>query len=307
MSLRSLAAVAGAFLAISALFLWNSVTSSPSPRKDSGPSVVAHRGASAYAPENTLAALDKAGELGVAWVETDVQRTLDGELVAMHDTTLERTTDVENVFPDRSPWRVADFTAAEIGHLDAGSWFGAEYVGTRVPTLEEYLRHVEDNGQKLLLELKQPDLYPGLERQALDELAESGWLDRSHTTKRLVVQSFDADSVRIVHNLAPRVRTGVLGAPSAADLPDYARFADQVNPGWKTADAQWVAAAHGVDGAHGDPLEVFVWTVDDAATARRMAERGVDGIISNRPDVVLEAVRDGAGPVLTGPTADGSQ
>ncbi|WP_281259550.1 glycerophosphodiester phosphodiesterase family protein, partial [Streptomyces glaucescens] len=95
------------------------------------PAVIAHRGASAYAPENTLAAVDKAAELGIEWVENDVQRTKDGELVVIHDDSLRRTTDVETVFPDRAPWQVRDFTAAEIARLDAGSWFGPAYAGAR--------------------------------------------------------------------------------------------------------------------------------------------------------------------------------
>lgn len=85
--------------------------------------VIAHRGASAYAPENTLAAIDKADDLGFRWVENDVQRTKDGQLVVIHDDSLTRTTDVEEVFPGRAPWKVKDFTAAEIAQLDAGSWF----------------------------------------------------------------------------------------------------------------------------------------------------------------------------------------
>lgn len=118
------------------------------------PVVYAHRGASAYAPENTLAAVDAADDLGVAWVENDVQLTKDGVLVVVHDTTLGRTTDAEEVFPGRAPWAVKDFTAAEIAKLDAGSWFGAGFAGARVPTLTQYLHRLERNHQKLLLEIK---------------------------------------------------------------------------------------------------------------------------------------------------------
>ncbi|NED08346.1 glycerophosphodiester phosphodiesterase, partial [Streptomyces sp. SID6648] len=88
-----------------------------------------------------------------------------------HDESLARTTDVEEVFPDRSPWKVKDFTAAEIARLDAGSWFGPEYAGARVPTLEQYLNRLDRNHQKLLLELKSPGLYPGIEQQTLKVLA----------------------------------------------------------------------------------------------------------------------------------------
>ncbi|MEE1942177.1 glycerophosphodiester phosphodiesterase family protein [Streptomyces sp. TRM 70361] len=253
------------------------------------PVPVAHRGASAYAPENTLAAVDAAHELGVEWVENDVQRTRDGELVVLHDDGLARTTDVEEVFPDRAPWKVADFTAAEIARLDAGSWFAPRYAGEPVPTLRQFLRRVEDNGQRLLLEIKKPELYPGIEADVLRQLREEGWLDRRHVRNRLIVQSFGADSVRAVHEQAPAVKTGFLGTPAADDLPRHARFADQINPPHTALSEEYVRRVHALKGPHGKPLEVFTWTVNDAETARRVTAAGVDGIISDKPDVVREA------------------
>ncbi|NJP49496.1 glycerophosphodiester phosphodiesterase [Streptomyces sp. SBST2-5] len=289
MHLRAVTASATALLSITALLL----SASPAGATGEGrwrPEVVAHRGASAYAPENTLQAVDKAAELGIDWVENDVQRTKDGELVVMHDDNLQRTTNAEEVFPDRAPWRVKDFTAAEIARLDAGSWFGPEYAGARVPTLEQYLHRVERHHQKLLLEIKNPELYPGIERDTLKVLSNEGWLDRWHTRGRLIVQSFSADSVRTVHELKPAVKTGFLGTPPVADLPAYARFTDQINPPHGSLTASYVTAVQAFRGAHGRRMEVFTWTVDDPAAARRVAGLGVDGIISNAPDVVRDAV-----------------
>ncbi|GAB7107645.1 hydrolase [Streptomyces phaeofaciens JCM 4814] len=254
------------------------------------PAVIAHRGASAYAPENTLAAVDEAASRGVLWVENDVQRTSDGELVVIHDDSLRRTTDAEEVFPGRAPWKVKDFSAAEIARLDAGGWFGPAYAGTRVPTLKQYVDRVEHHHQKLLLEIKNPGLYPGIEAQTLKVLSNEGWLDQRHLSGRLVVQSFSAGSLRTVHDLRPAVRTGLLGAPPVADLPSYAGFADLVNPSHTSLSRSYVDAVHALTGPHGRRLEVFAWTVDDAATARTVAGYGVDGIISNRPDVVRRAV-----------------
>ncbi|MFJ8105212.1 glycerophosphodiester phosphodiesterase [Streptomyces sp. NPDC096132] len=252
--------------------------------------VIAHRGASALAPENTLDAVDEASALGILWVENDVQRTKDGELVVIHDDSLRRTTDVEEVFPDRAPWKVKDFTAAEIARLDAGSWFGDTYTGARVPTLEQYVERVEHNHQKLLLEIKNPELYPGIEQQTLKLLSNEGWLDRRHVTGRLIVQSFSADSLRTVHALKPAVRTGLLGAPAKADLARYAGFADLINPSHTAVSRGYVDAVHALRGPHGQPMRVFVWTVDDAATARTVAGYGVDGVITNKPDVVHRAL-----------------
>ena len=287
MHARAVAATTAALLGTAALLL-------PAPAAGAGvraerPTVIAHRGASSYAPENTLAAVDKAAELGVEWVENDVQRTKDGELVVIHDDNLKRTTDAEEVFPGRSPWKVKDFTAAEIARLDAGSWFGPEFAGARVPTLQQFLDRTESHRQKLLLEIKNPGLYPGIEQQTLKVLGDEGWLDASHLAGRLIVQSFSADSVRAVHDLLPTVKTGFLGTPSVADLSRYAAFADQINPSYTTVSPGYVSSVHAFDGPHGGPLEVFTWTVNDADTARQVAGYGVDGIITNSPDVVRDA------------------
>ncbi|MFG3370732.1 glycerophosphodiester phosphodiesterase [Streptomyces sp. NPDC090032] len=258
-----------------------------------GPVVVAHRGGSQYAPENTLQAIDKADKLGFDWVENDVQRTKDGRLVVIHDTNLARTTNVEKVFPGRAPYNVRDFTAAQIAKLDAGSWKGAKFTGARIPTLTQYLDRVDHNHQKLLMEIKDPELYPGIEKDVLRLLGKEGWLNRDHVRNRLVIQSFSAASVRTVHERRPDITTGFLGTPAKDDLPRYARFADLINPGNGTISARYVAAVHAFRGPHGKRLQLFTWTVNDAATARRMAGFGVDGIISNVPDVVRKAVGGG--------------
>ncbi|MCP9208298.1 glycerophosphodiester phosphodiesterase family protein [Streptomyces sp. HD1123-B1] len=292
MHIRPAAALTGALLGMSALFLLPTTAAGAAGQQQHHHTVtVAHRGASAYAPENTLAAVDAADELGIDWVENDVQRTRDGELVIMHDTTLDRTTDVEQLFPDRAPWKISDFTLDEIEKLDAGSWFSPEFAGEGVPTLEEYMDRVSDNHQKLLMELKAPELYPGIERQALRELRREGWLDGKHR-KRLVIQSFNATSMRTVHGLRSDITTGYLGTPAVGDLPQYAEFADQINPSYRTIDAGYVAAVHAVRGAHGRPMEVFTWTVNDGPSAVAVARMGVDGIITNKPDVVRDALDD---------------
>lgn len=289
MHARTVAATATAILGAAALL---TPTSDARAGEVRGPVVVAHRGASAYAPENTLASIDKAAGLGFSWVENDVQRTKDGRLVVIHDDSLRRTTNVEDVFPGRAPWKVKDFTAAEIARLDAGSWFSPAYAGTRVPTLKQYLRRVEHNHEKLLLEIKNPELYPGIEGQTLKLLGNEGWLDRAHLG-RLIVQSFSAESVRAVHELKPALTTAYLGRPSVTQLQRYAGFTDLINPSYGSISKSYVAALRTFDGPHGRPLGVCAWTVDDAATARKVARYGVDAIITNKPDVVRAALNAG--------------
>ncbi|HEX4817455.1 MAG TPA: glycerophosphodiester phosphodiesterase family protein [Nonomuraea sp.] len=261
----------------------SATTSATSLALDAAPVVnIAHRGASAYAPENTIAAFELADRQRADLVEFDVQQTEDHELVLLHDTTLSRTTDVEEVFPSLSPWNVGDLTLTQIRKLDAGSWFGGTYAGEPVPTLGEALRAMSGSGMGLLLEVKQPDRYPGIERRIADELRRSpGWL----TPGKLVVQSFDWDSMRAFHRLLPDVPIGLLGTPSTAELPGLATFADEVTAPHTTLTAAYVRSVHGLG------MRVLTWTVDDTDAMRRMLTYRVDGIITNRPDV-LHAVLD---------------
>ncbi|MEV1200032.1 glycerophosphodiester phosphodiesterase [Microbispora rosea] len=243
----------------------------------SAPLVVAHRGASAYAPENTVAAFELARDRGADMFELDVQETEDHRLVLMHDTTLGRTTDVEEVFPGRAPWRIGEFTLAEIRRLDAGSWFSRKYAGEAVPTLGEALRAMRDSGLGLLLEIKEPRLYPGIEARVAEEIGrDPAWRGR------IVVQSFDWNSMRRFHGLMPRVPIGLLGTPRIAELPGLARFADQINPPYADVTAEYVRRVHRLR------MKVLAWTVDDPAAVRRLIGAGVDGVITNKPDVVRE-------------------
>jgi glycerophosphoryl diester phosphodiesterase len=248
------------------------------------PIVVAHRGGAAYAPENTLAAVKYAWMMRAHWLETDIQRTKDGRLVLMHDPTLRRTTNVETLYPKRRPWKVGSFTLKQVKRLDAGSWFGHRFRGVRVPTMRQYLRLLDRTGQGVLLEIKSPTLYPGMVKQMYRELRREGWLDTAHRG-RLVVQSFDAGAVHAFHKLAPKVRTAVIGAPSGARLRADAKFADVISPKFTDVTKKYVASVHGTRGVHGERLRLMVWTVDDQKRARRLAGDGVDGVITDRPDL----------------------
>jgi glycerophosphoryl diester phosphodiesterase len=129
------------------------------------------------------------------------------------------------------------------------------------------------SGLGLLLEIKEPRLYPGIEARTADELRRS-W------SAPFAVQSFDWDSMRRFHQVLPDAPIGLLGTPPASALSRLADFADQINPPHATLTRDYVRRVH----QHG--MRVFSWTVDDAATMRRLIGHGVDGIITNRPDVL---------------------
>ena len=208
---------------------------------------IAHRGASAYAPEHTLAAYALAIEMGADYVEQDLQLTRDGVLICMHDTTLNRTTNVEEVFPDRAVevemggerrqvWRVSDFTLEEIKTLDAGVWFSDEFAGTRVPTLQEAIDVVKGKAG-MYPETKAPEAYEALgftmEAELVRVFAANG-LDtpEGQAGTPLYLQSFSPESLKRLHAMAPDTyrliqlvgggQAMLLSEPGLADVASYA-------------------------------------------------------------------------------------
>jgi glycerophosphoryl diester phosphodiesterase len=252
----------------------------------------AHRGAMGYAPENTLAAFKLGVDQKSDLVEADVQRSKDGVLVLMHDTTLSRTTNVEEVFPDRAPWRISDFTYEEIQQLDAGSWFSEAYAGEPVPTMAEMVELLRPTRAGILMELKSPALYPGIERQVAEEFASyPGYIESAVRAERLVVQSFDWESMARYNEVQPSVPVGLLGRPDETLLPELSTWADQVNPSFRTYDAAYVDTVHELG------MEVHTYTVNRPADMHLVLDRGVDGVITNFPDIlenVLAERRDTA-------------
>jgi glycerophosphoryl diester phosphodiesterase len=251
--------------------------------------VIAHRGASAYAPENTLPAVDLGADMRADYVEIDVHMSSDGEPVVLHDTTLARTTDVESRYPTLAPWRVADFTFEEIRTLDAGSWFGEKFAGTRIPTLQEVLDTLRGRAG-LLLEVKDPALYPGIAEAIVAELNGEGWRQANARAGRLVVQSFDWKFMKEFSALAPEVPAGVLGGPPPeAVMAELSTWADQINPSHTRVTADVVKAVH----AHG--METWPYTVNNASRMRELIDLGVDGIITNHPDVLVGVLEEERG------------
>ena len=282
-------AATAALLTLGATFTLTTVASpADAAPPSSGPDVVAHRGSSGAAPENTIAAIKLALDHRSDTVENDIQRTSDGELVIMHDVTLTRTTDVEEVFPDRAPWNVGDFTLAEIKRLDAGSWFAPEFAGQRVPTLEQWVKAVGRRAG-MLLEPKSPELYPGIEQDLDKELRSLPDFNRALRAGKVAVQSFNHEWLRAYADLAPDVPVGLLygNKPTDADIAAAATWADQVNPALGVIDEATVDAIHAAD------METHVWTVNAGQDMRRAINWDVDGIITNYPQVLRDILRRG--------------
>jgi glycerophosphoryl diester phosphodiesterase len=238
---------------------------------------IAHRGASGYAPENTLASFRLAGKMGADVSELDVQETRDHQLVVIHDTTLTRTTNVKKVFPKLKPWRVRNLTLKQIKRLDAGSWFKKSFRNERVPTLAQALRTIQKSGTGLLLELKQADLYPGMSDQVIALLdADPYW----RSSPDLIVQSFSWRYLRPVHDRLPFARTAALGRPTVAQMLGLRWYTDIVHPSYTSITPEYArdVQAQGMD--------LFAYTVDDRTAMRRMIGLGADGIVTDRPDVL---------------------
>lgn len=285
---------------------------SPAPASDVQPPqpwIIAHRGASAYAPENTVPAFVLGAEQGADFIEIDIQRTKDGQLVILHDLTLERTTDVAGLFPDRSRpdpadaakkprWWLEDFTLAEVQQLDAGAWFGATFAGTRVPTFDETIRAV--NGRSgLFIELKAPERYPGIEAQVLAELERHGLqLPGANARTPVFIQSFTAPSLELLAKLGTKLPLHMLFSARDADtwlsnegLDRVRTFATGISPEKPTLDTH----AAGWQRARELGLPITPWTfrattVKGYATVTDEMDRFIRdghaaGVITDNPDL----------------------
>jgi glycerophosphoryl diester phosphodiesterase len=232
--------------------------------------VIAHRGASGTCPENTLAAFRRAEALGADMVELDVQLTRDGEVVVMHDWTLERTTDGAGPVRER--------TLAEIGRLDAGAWFDPMFRGERVPTLADVLAAVR---LPVNVELK-PVGDDGLEARALEVVDSAGALGR------VVFSSFVPAALERLAQHAPAAALAVLW--DRGPIADAMRLAERVGARalHLRKDAASVTALHAVAAAG---LPVRLWTVNDPGEMARLAGPGIDGIFTDFPERFLHSAK----------------
>jgi len=216
---------------------------------------IAHRGASAYEPENTLRSFGKAVEMGTDMVELDVRKSLDGRLVIIHDSRVDRTTNGKG--------QVRMKSLVELKELDAG-------MGERIPTLEEAVECVAGR-TKLVIELKED----GLEDRVIRVIKEFGVADD------VFVVSFKPVRLRAVKELEPDLKTGLILFASVDPLGAARKCgADAVAP------FRWFITRKLAERARAAGMYLFTWTVDEKERAERLRDMGVSGIVTNRPDLV---------------------
>jgi glycerophosphoryl diester phosphodiesterase len=254
---------------------------------------IGHRGASAYAPEHTLASYDLALEQGADYVEIDLQMTADGVLVAMHDKTLNRTADAPEGVPERyCRGLVSKKTLEQIKMCDVGSWFGAEYAGQQIPTLEEIFQRY-GTSVNYYIETKNPDAAPGMEEELVRLLEKYGLIPAEGPAEtdswQVLIQSFSAESLMKIHELEPKLPLIQLywaGTSKSIqrDLDAVSEYAVGIGPYKKDVDAALVEAAH----EH--CLAVHPYTVNTVEEMEALIALGVDGMFTNNPDLLDEVL-----------------
>lgn len=241
---------------------------------------VSHRGASAYAPEHTIASYDMGEKMHGDYIEIDLQMTKDGHLIAMHDVTLDRTTN--------GTGSVKDYTLNEIKQLDAGSWFNekypyaskAEYEGLKVPTLEEVFKEFGKNNS-YYIETKSPDVYPGMEKELL-RLVDKYKINK----EKLLVQSFSSQSLKVMNELDPSIKLVQLISYKAnaeitdAEIKEIKQYAMGIGPNHTYLNEEYVQKVVN------SGLELHPYTVNDKERMKQLINWGVTGMFTNHPDLL---------------------
>ena len=235
--------------------------------------VWAHRGASAYAPENTMEAFRLAQKMGADGIELDVHLTCDGEILVTHDENVRRVTGVDA--------QVSSLTLAQAQALDACNGMEA-YRGARLPALCEVLDFLKGNGMTLNIELKTGEvLYPGLEEKTVEMVHRFGLADR------VLYSSFNHYSLVLVREVDPQAKIGLLYSEAMVDPALYAQHlrADAIHPEYRT-----LAVPGAVEGCKRANVRIHPWTVNAEADMRALCGIPCEAIITNHPDIARRVV-----------------
>lgn len=237
------------------------------------PWTIAHRGASGHAPENTLAAFERAVQLGATFIETDIHLTRDAKFVAIHDATLDRTTNGRG--------SVHEFTLAELREVDAGQWFDRQFSGQKIPTLDEILAFSRQHDVIFYFEIKY-DAAWGMHH------ALAAALHGGDNAARSIVISFDPATLLSLRRLDASIMLGLLAEDAKPGLVKSAVEcgARQVCPQFDLVTPELVSEAHRAD------LHVVTWTVNESDKMRAAIDRGVDGIMTDLPDRLRAMIED---------------
>ena len=248
--------------------------------------VIAHRGASAYAPENTLAAFQKAIEQNADIIELDVRPTLDQKVIVFHDAKLNRTTDKKGFVRMRS--------FSELQKMNAGRWFGlTEYKNETIPTFDQVLKHTEGKCE-LLVEIKSEGRVVRVNfiRNLMNSIIQA------NAKERVIVQSFDSRILNLLYKYYPGFRYQKL---IVVKVPGFKIQLDKrvmVENILRKNHYESINVDHRfltkkfIDKIHQNQKQVYCWTVNDSSRMKRLIDLGVDGIITNHPDVLHSVISD---------------
>lgn len=238
--------------------------------------VIAHRGASGYAPENTMPAMELAYEMSAEMIEVDVMLSRDGVPVLFHDAKVDELTDGTGY--------LKDYSLEELQTLDAGSWFSEEYAGTEIPTLEELLVWAQDK-MTLNIEIKTEAFREELEQSVEPKVV--ALIEKYDMANQVIFSSFDYRILARLQELAPSIPAAVLyeavqsGRKGPIDVVNELQ-ADGFNCSWRQYSEQWQQLLEP------SVVPVLIYTVNEAEQMAELIQRGVNGIFSDYPDVLAE-------------------
>jgi glycerophosphoryl diester phosphodiesterase len=237
--------------------------------------IIAHRGFSSRAPENTMAAFLAAIEFGVDGLELDVHRSKDGKLVVCHDEKVDRTTNGKG--------NIADLTWDELQRFDAGSWFSPQFTGEKIPDLDSVLQEVKRAGILINIEIKSDIFaYPGLEAQVVQSVQKFDLVDQC------IISSFNHYTLVRISEVLPELMTAILYVEHLYKPWDYVQpiKAKALHPNYRSVTPEAVACAKQKG------IIINPWTVNDWDSIRQMFACGVNAVITNYPDRAREVLTE---------------
>ena len=260
--------------------------------------VISHRGFSARAPEESKLAYLLAADLHTDYLEMDIQRTKDQVLIANHDNTFARTTNIAKIYPTRVNDQISTFTWDEVSKLETGTWFNTQFpkvaspkiLGSKILKLENVVNIslTHPNHPGLYIESKSPELYPGIEKQMVDLLEKTGAFKKV----KVIFQSFDSGSLEKFKALRPEIPRVYLTEESWEKLKKHEldtaiKVGNGIGPDFKTVPYSELSSF--LQKAHEAKQVVHFWTVDSSDTMNTLIQAKADGAFTNRTDLLLEA------------------